>query len=213
MNDKLNMGQSASVELVRPSHPADQLSARGRFTVEHWRNGAKIADYELPNSITNEGRTLLLNTFFNAATQIAAAGWYMGLVDNSGFSTFQVTDAYANLGLSGNSWVENTAYSLISGSTTARPAWGPGTAAVPSGSTLATITNASTVVFNINASGNIQGLFICGGNDNCANKTNPNGSGQSLGAGSVLWSAAAFTTAPVAVQNGDQLKVTYTVTA
>ncbi len=206
MNDNLKMGQSASAEVVRPSKPlSDPLSPKGRFKVEHWRNGKKIADYDFPNYITNEGRSLLLNLFFHTGTGTQITAYYMGLVDNASFSTFNQADSYAQVNGT-NGWKENTAYTDAGngGSSTTRPAWGPGAASVTSN--VAQVTNASTVVFDITATGNIQGLFIVGGTADSQLKSDAT-------AGATLWSAAAFTTAPVAVQNGDQLKVTYSVTA
>jgi hypothetical protein len=207
MNDNLKMGQSAVAAVVRPSSKplSDELSPKGRFKVEHWRGGVKIAEYDFPNYITNEGRSLLLNLFFHTGTGTQITAWFMGLVDNASFSTFNQTDSYAQVNGT-NGWKENTAYTDAGngGSSTTRPAWGPGAASVASN--VAQVTNASTVVFNVTATGNIQGLFIVGGNSNSQLKSDAT-------TGATLWSAAAFTTAPVAVQNGDQLKVTYSVTA
>ncbi len=205
MKDNLNMGQSAGVELVRaPKSLSDNVSPKGRFTVEHWRGGVKIADYEFPNFITNEGRTLLLNLMFaHTGTQITS--WYMGLVDTVSFSTYNQTDSYAQIGGT-NGWKENTAYTddQNSGNANTRPAWGAGAATV--NTNVAQVTNATTAVFDITSSGVIAGLFICGGITACQTKSDHT-------TGGTLWSAAAFTSGNVTVQNGDQVKVTYTVTA
>lgn len=91
-----------------------------------------------------------------------------------------------------------------------RPAWVPG--AATGNTTQATITNPATSVFDITASGTIAGLFIVGG----SLSTTGSGTGVNMKSdhtAGTLWSAATFTSGNVAVQNGDQLKVTYTVTA
>jgi hypothetical protein len=62
------------------------------------------------------------------------------------------------------------------------------------------------VVFNINGSGSVHGLFLVGGGSAPTTKNDAAGGGT-------LWAAAAFSSGTVTVQNGDQLKVTYTVSA
>jgi hypothetical protein len=205
MISKLHVGQAASVQVCRAPRPgADNIAPRGRFVVEHWRGGRKIAEYQVPNFITNEGRSRLLGVMFNSATPITA--WWMGLVDNANFSAYNQTDCYAQIGGT-NGWKENTAYTddLNSGSSTTRPVWGAGAPTV--NTNVAQVTNATTAVFDITNSGTIAGLFIVGGATGCQTK------GDHVASGGVLWSAAAFTAGNVTVQNGDQLKVTYTVTA
>ena len=48
----------------------DLLDPRGRFVVEHFRNGVKIGQYEFPNGITNEGKNKLLDVMFHGTTAI-----------------------------------------------------------------------------------------------------------------------------------------------
>jgi hypothetical protein len=210
MKSELNMGQAAGVELVRPAKPvADMLNAKGRFHVEHWRGGQKIAEYEMPNYITNEGRTRLLNVMFNSGTPITA--WWMGLVDSTSFTAYSQGDSYAQIGGT-NGWAENTSYTddANSNSATTRPAWGAGSATVTGTSPTAvvTTTNASPAVFDITSGGNgtVKGLFIVGGAAGAQTKGDH-------AASAILWAAAAFTAGDVAVLSGDQLKVSYSVTA
>lgn len=108
--------------------------------------------------------------------------WYIGLVDNASFSAFANSDVMS----SHTGWIENTNYSNGT-----RPQWTVGAAASRS------ITNASTVNFSITATVTIKGIFI----------VSDSTKGGTTG---TLWSEAAFGS-NVTCNNGDTLKVTYTV--
>jgi len=202
MKSHLNLSNKAGVEIVRPVKPqaASNLSPRGRFQVEHWRDGKLIDVYEFPNGITNEGKDQLLNTQFDAATQITT--WYLGLIDDDSFTALADTDTYDEIDQAGNGWDEFTDYTDAGNgdSTTTRPVWNPDAAASQS------ISNGTVVVFDITATGTVEGLFLVGGG------TAPENKGDHA-AGSTLWATALFDSGDVDVQNGDQLKATYTVTA
>jgi hypothetical protein len=205
MNDSIKVSQAASVEVVRAPKPADKIGAKGRFKVEHWRAGKLIGEYEMPNAITNEGRSKLLNVMFDAQAEITS--WWMGIVDSTGYTSLQTGDSYVQIGGT-NSWKEYTYYTdgNNGNSTTTRPAWGAGAATVVSN--VASVTNATSAVFNITSggSGDVKGLFIVGGLASSQTKGDAT-------TGNVLWSAALFTGGDVTILNGDQLKVTYTVSA
>jgi len=202
MKSHLNLSQKAGVEIVHPAKPqaTSDLSPRGRFKVEHWRDGRLIGEYEFPNGITNEGKDQLLNTQFDAATQITT--WYLGLIDNANFTALAAADTYDEINQAGNGWDEFSDYTDPGNgdSATTRPVWNPDAAASQ------TITNGTVVVFDITATGTIKGLFLVGGG------TAPENKGDHA-ASSTLWATALFDSGDVAVQNGDQLKATYTVTA
>ena len=202
MKSHLNLSQNAGVEIVRPVKPqaASNLSPRGRFQVEHWRDGRLIGVYEFPNGITNEGKDQILNTQFDAATQITT--WYLGLIDNANFTALAAADTYDEIDQAGNGWDEFSDYTDPGNgdSATTRPVWNPDAAASQ------TITNGTVVVFDITATGTIKGLFLAAGG------TAPENKGDHA-AGSTLWATALFDSGDVDVQNGDQLKATYTVTA
>jgi len=202
MKSHLNLSNKAGVEIVRPAKPQahSDLSPRGRFQVEHWRDGKLIGEYEFPNGITDEGKDQLLDTQFDAATQITT--WYLGLVDNANFTALAAADTYDEINQAGNGWDEFSDYTDPGNgdSATTRPVWNPDAAASQ------TITNGTVVVFDITATGTIKGLFLAGGG------TAPENKGDHA-AGSTLWATALFDSGDVDVQNGDQLKATYTVTA
>lgn len=152
----------------------------GVWTVEHIRDGQVIGTQVIRNSVPDVGMNALLGIMFDSVTQITT--WYIGLVDNAGFSAFANSDTMA----SHSGWVESVAYSDA-----ARITWGAGTA------TARSITNATAATFNINATATIHGIFVVSNNTK----------GGTTG---TLWSTAAFGS-NVVVNNGDQLKVTYTV--
>ena len=163
----------------------DLLNPRGRFVIEHLdKNGKKLGEYEFPNGITNEGKDYILDVMFNDGSATAQATWCIGLIDNSGYSALAAADVMN----SHAGWNEFTTYSEAN-----RVAWGSGAASSQS------TTNASPATFNINGSGTVKGVFV----------TTQNTKSGTTG---YLWATALFA-ADVPVSNGDQLKVTYTVSA
>jgi len=169
--------------------PTDVLvsmaNLRGKFQVEHRNSdGELLGIYDFPNGITNVGKNLILNVMFNDGTAIANNSWFIGLVNSTGFTAFAAADIMS----SHSGWTEITAYTEAN-----RVAWGSGTSSSQS------TTNASPATFNMNASNTVKGVFVV------SNSTKSGTTGT-------LWSTAAFS-ADVPVTNGDQLKITYTVSA
>ena len=159
----------------------NDLKARGRFVVECFdKDGNKKWTEEFPNGIVDEGIEYLLDAGFNGGSQVST--WYMGLVDNSGFTAFDNADTMA----SHSGWTESTVYTEGT-----RPEWTAGAAATRS------VTNSTTVDFSMNASATIKGIFVTSVN-------------TKSGTTGTLWSTAAFSS-NATVTNGDTLKVTYTV--
>lgn len=150
------------------------------ITVEHVRDGQVIGVHKTLNGIVDVGINSLLDVTFRNQTQIAT--WYMGLVNNSGWSAFAAGDTMA----SHAGWTEFTSYSEAN-----RPTWTPAAAASRS------ISNSTPVEFTINGSGTVKGIFVTSNN-------------TISGTTGTLWSTAAFAS-PVSVTNGDVLKVTYTI--
>lgn len=162
---------------------SDGINPRGRFIVEHRDvEGNLKGEYDITNLVTNGGKDSILNVYFDAAAQITT--WYIGLIDNSGYTGIAATDTMASHG----GWNEFTTYSE-----TVRQTWGVGASSGQS------VTNASPATFSINGSGTVKGIFVV------SNSTKSGTTGT-------LWSAALFA-ANVAVVNGDSLKITYTVNA
>ena len=154
----------------------------GRFVVEHRDCDDTLkAIYEFPNGIVDVGMNHILDTQFTGSAQVGT--WYIGLVDNSGWSAFADADTLS----SHAGWVEFTNYTESN-----RVTWDEDAAATRA------ISNSTTADFSINATGNLKGIFVSSNNV------------KSTGNTGTLWSTAAFSSV-VATANGDTLKVTYTV--
>lgn len=153
----------------------------GHFLIEHRNKAGKlIGVYRVPNGIVDVGMNHILDTEFVAGSQ--SSTWYIGLVDNSGFTGFSDSDTMS----SHSGWSESTAYSQAT-----RPQWTVGSASSRQ------VTNASTVDFSINASATLKGIFVVDNN-------------TKSGTSGTLWATAAFSST-VSVSSGDTLKITYTV--
>jgi len=202
--------QNCSVDVVRAAEPkpnnvfmrpTDNLVlASGCFFVEHIRDGETIGRYKFKNGITNEGKNKILDVMFDGATQIAA--WYLGLIDNANFTALAAADTYDDIDQAGNGWDEFTDYTDPGNadSATTRPEWAPDPASGQS------ISNSTVEQFDITAAGTVKGVFVVGG----IAAANTKGDHA---AGGTLWATALFSGGDVPVANGDQLKVTYTVSA
>lgn len=179
------MKDKAEVAVTRNRGAEDKLGLRGRFQIEHLdKDGNLLGTYDFPNDITNQGKNSIFEIMFHDGTQIANSSWFIGLISNSGYSALAAADTMA----SHAGWTEFTGYSQAT-----RVAWGAGAAASQS------ITNASPATFDVNASGTVKGVFVV------SNSTKGGTTGT-------LWATALFS-ADVPVSNGDQLRVTYTVSA
>lgn len=140
-----------------------------------------------PNGITTTAKNEIFNTYFNSAT--AHSPWYIGLIDNTSFSTLSASDLMS----SHTGWSEFSSYSRADTTTVNRVDWGQGTASS------AQLTNAAQATFTFTASGTVAGIFITSG----AVKGGTTGT---------LWSTALFSAA-LTVATSDILRVTYTVSA
>jgi hypothetical protein len=162
----------------------DFLKFKGAYVIDHLREGHFFRRYRILNDITNEGKNLIFDVMFNGTTQIANNSWFHGLISLTSFSALAATDVMN----SHSGWTEFTSYSQSN-----RVAWGSGAAASQS------VTNSTPTTFDISSSGTVKGIFV----------TSNNTKGGTTGK---LWSTALFN-ADVPVVNGDQLKVTYTLSA
>jgi hypothetical protein len=165
------------------------MNLKGQFQIEHRdKEGKLLGKYKMPNGIVNEGKDKILDDMFNDGTQTANNSWFIGLIDAAGFTALADGDTAAQIGGS-NGWAERSEYSEAN-----RVAWGSGAAASQS------TTNASPATFNITGgSATLKGVFVVTVNTKDATT-------------GTLWSTALFS-ADVPVTTGDQLKVTYTVSA
>jgi hypothetical protein len=181
-------GEDGNKQLIIPQRPQVARFA-GIFRVEVWRRAPLTGTRHHTetifacNNIVNQGLTDILEHYFNPIND-SARDWYLGLI-NGPTPTIPDTDTYTSHG----GWTENTNYSE-----TTRPAWGPGAAAANS------ITNGTQVTFSIDTdTQDIDGIMIA----------DDNTKGETTGGG-ILWSTAPFASNAL-VDDGDQLKITYTV--
>lgn len=185
-------------------YPSDQMFTQGLFHIEHWRDGEIYQRKSMKNGIVNQGLNDVLGVQFDAVAQKTV--WYMGLINLSGFTALDATDIYDDIDQAGNGWDTFASYTDANNgdSTTTRPAW---TTEAPSGQSISN--SVTQAIFDITAGGTVKGIFVVAGQnaqtkgDHAPGTTPPN----------ILWSTALFSGGDVAVVNGDQLKVTYTVNA
>ncbi len=198
---QLEISQRAECELVKaamqPIPAASDIKLKGRYVVEHWRGGKRINEWHFDNDIVNEGKNTLLDVMFHGSTQIGT--WFMGLIDGAGYTALDAADTYVDINGAGNGWDEFTNYTM-SASGVNRGTWPEDAASGQS------ITNSTVVTYDITGSGTVKGLFLCGGIPACETK-------DDNAAGGTIWATALFGSGDVAVQNSDQLKVSYTVSA
>lgn len=143
IDDGLSVADGAGHNIDRGRDLLSEMLMRGKFHVEHYDAAGNLKDrYEINNGITNQGKNSLLGIMFHADTQITS--WYIGLIDNSGWSAEAAADTLA----SHSGWNEFTNY------TGNRQAWGPGASSGQS------ITNGTPVSFSITGSGTLKGIFV-----------------------------------------------------
>jgi hypothetical protein len=178
--NKFKIGQMVNHVIDRIRGVETSFNPHGFFDVELWRDGELIFEERVPNGVTTVG----INDNFDVAfrNQTQHASWYIGLIDNSGYSDVNAADTHA----SHSGWVEFTNYTG-----TNRIAW------VPSAAASGSITNGSTSDFAISGSGTLKGIYI----------TNDQAHATTSG---ILWATALFS-ANVTVAASDTLKITYTI--
>lgn len=135
------------------------------------------------NTVTTAGKNDLLTQYFKGSAY--TAGWFVGLIDNAGFTAIAVGDTMS----SHAGWSECTAYGNAS-----RPTLSLGT---PAGG--AVDNAASVAAFTINATATIKGAFVAN-------------NGTKGGTSGTLYSAGGFA-AVRSVASGDTLNVTITLSA
>lgn len=193
--------QNATVEVTRKakSDPITQCLLQGNYKVEHWRKGRRINEFCGHNGITIEGKNKLFDVMFHAVA--AVTPWYIGLINLTTYGSLSESNTYANLNQAGNNWYWFNDYTDANNANSAstRPWWQNNAASGKA------ITNSTPSIFDITANGTVKGIYVVGG-ANSQTKTDAT-------SGNTLWATALFGSGDVAVQTGDQLKVTYTVSA
>ena len=191
----ISIKHRASVEVVKGAvkPTASVLDPHGVFHVEHWRAGKLLKEFDCENGVTNEGKDALLDIMFHADTQITT--WYLAPLKDQTGAGIQDDDTYVAIGQAGDEWTESQDYTEG-----VRQAFVEGPA---SGQQINNSGNKA--IFTMNATVTIDGIICVGGG------TAPTTKGDNAGGGT-LWATALFA-ATVDVENLDELKVTYTVSA
>jgi len=180
---RFSLHQRAAARSERPRPSQERLPLKGRFQIQHVRNGLLLATYDADNGVVDVGVNRIFNEYFRNGTSSSA--FYLGIINNASFSALSASDTMA----SHAGWIEFTGYDQST-----RVAWGPDAAASRS------ITNSTPAQFDITGSATLYGLFVVD------NSTKSGTSGN-------LWSTAAFNSGTVSVTNGDVLKITYSLSA
>jgi hypothetical protein len=161
-------GLGEAIAAPHAAYRVECVDAEGRV---RWRD-------RFTNMVVTAGRNDLLSQYFKGNGYTAA--WYVGLIDNAGFSAIAATDTMA----AHPGWAESTAYANAT-----RAVLALGTASAGS------IDNAGNAAsFSINAAASIRGAFVA----------NTSAKGAASG---TLYSAGTFA-ATRSVASGDTLNVT-----
>lgn len=178
-SDNIGTRDLVAAKMVMNQRQDDGLIAHGHVRVECVRDGQVIWVDEGPNLIVTTGRNKLLDETLAGSGYTAA--WYMGLIDNAGFSAIAAADTMA----SHAGWAEADEYDEATREALAFSAASAGSKAT-----------SAAASFTISASITVNGVFI-------ASSSTKNESA------SILFAAKSFSATRAVVDN-DVLNVTYT---
>ena len=182
--NNFKIGHRADSVMDRPKGLENGIKFAGHGFVQCFdKDGNLKWEDTFKNGVVDVGLDHILDTEFHGGSAVAT--WYIGLIRDDNFTALADADTMA----SHAGWEEADEYSE-----TPRQEWTEG---APSSEQ---ITNAVTVDFSMNATEVIKGMFLV------SNNTKSGGSGT-------LWATALWSGGDQAVNNGDTLKVTYTITA
>ncbi len=173
-----NLGQRAFIQAMgRAIIETD--APRIRYHARAFRKGRLLWEDVAHNLVTTVGKNSILDVYLGASTQITS--WFVGLVDNSGFSAYNAADTMA----SHSGWTESTAYDE---STRVAATWG---SAASSG----TKTTSAVSAFTMSATTVLDGCFM-------------NSVSTKSGTTGTLYSAGAFTGGDKSLADNDVLQIT-----
>lgn len=131
--------------------PGIRIVSHHRLECFAYNGGPRLWCVEADNLVTTQGLNDLLDKYFKGSTYTAT--WFVGLVDNAGFTTYAAGDTAAQIttdASGANQWGEVTEYDEGT-----RPALTLGT---PAGGSVDN--SASKAVFTMNSSLTVRGAFI-----------------------------------------------------
>lgn len=159
----------------------DLIDIGGVFTVQCFSADGQLKWEEgYHNLVVKVGLQNMNDVYLRAQTQSSL--WYVGLVDNSGWTAFSYDDTLGTH----TGWIEFTNYSGSRKQLTFSAA---------TGNNPSVIATSAPAAFNILGTGTIKGAFVCN---------------ASTGSGGILFSEGAFS-ATRNVVNGDTLNVNYSL--
>ncbi len=134
-----------------------KITSHHKLECRAWKRGPLLWTLEASNIVATQGLNDLLTKYFKGSSYTAT--WYVGLIDNAGWTAYAAGDTAAKITTSANppttnGWQELTAYSE-----SVRQTLTLGTA---SGGSIDN--SASQAVFTANASKTIRGAFIISDN-------------------------------------------------
>jgi hypothetical protein len=191
-SEKINPVDVSGAEIARAGDMQEQTNIKGHYEVKCLDSEGNLRWVDgFENIVVNTGKIDLLTKYFKGTAYTAA--FYLGLVDNAGFTTYAPGDTMA----SHAGWTESAAYSNAT-----RPSVSFGTATASGGSSNPGVAGTGTIstsatTFNINATATILGAFLT--TDNTISGTS-----------GTLYSVGTFTGGSRSVVSGDSLLVTYT---
>jgi hypothetical protein len=172
-----------------------QVCLHNEYHVECWRESGDSTylawTADIVNTVPDLGANDLLNKYLAGSSYTAAI--YIGLVTNTGFTSFQTSDTAAKISTTANppttnSWAESNVYSNGT-----RPAFSPAAA-----SGRAVTNSSSPAAFNINNSDTLYGCFLVTSN-------------VIGGTSGILFGEGAFTQGTRTTVSGDTISVTVSV--
>lgn len=187
MQAKVNPVDNMSATLVAKGGFSEVFEApKFRYTLTATDKDGNVKWVEeFVNTVTTEGKNDLLDKYFAGSAYTAA--WYLGLIDNTGWTAVAATDTAAQINGT-NGWDEATAYSESVRGTISWSAASAGSKASSAG-----------VSFSINGTVTVKGAFVVSSN-------------TKSGTSGVLYSAGTFS-GDRSLVNTDVLTVTVTMTA
>jgi hypothetical protein len=186
MKTKSSMRSRIDGEVERGAKSGQRFLVESVWEVECIRDGKTIWTERNKNLCTDQGLNALLNIMFHAATQITT--WYIAIFNTD--TTILAAHTYAVPG-----YTESTAYDEAT-----RPEY------VEAASSAKSTTNsANKASFTMSGTTTIYGAALVGGGSAASTKSDTAGGGT-------LYCASKFTSGK-AVEDGDVLKVTVTLTA
>ena len=144
--DTVKLEQKTTVQMARARQLLMPIPIRGKFYLEHIRNGKVISKQEVFNGITDEGKKKILDLYFYytdvEVPDGSTYGVYIGLIDTG--ASLAAADTY----VSHAGWSEYTNYKMSAADE--RGKWTTGAA---SGAGTVSIANSTPIVYDIDGAG------------------------------------------------------------